>query len=147
MKTILYLEDGSYYYGENFGIEGEIGGELTFITSMTGYQEELTNPENKNKIIIMAYPEIGSYGVNSEDVLSDKVHANAIVVRKYNALYSNHRAEKSLGDYLIDNNTYGVTGIDTRAIISKIRDKKNVKGIISNVDFNLDSLNSKLRKK
>jgi carbamoyl-phosphate synthase small subunit len=146
MKAILYLEDGTYFEGENFGMSGEILGEVVFNTSMTGYQEILTDPSYKGQIVTMTYPEIGNYGVNFEDIESDKVQATGFIVKHYNEYHSNFRAEKSLGDYLKENKIIGVQSIDTRALVKKLREKGAMNGIISTEDFDLESLKSKLEK-
>lgn len=146
MKSILYLEDGTYFYGENFGMSGEIIGEVVFNTSMTGYQEILTDPSYRGQIVTMTYPEIGNYGVNSEDVESNKVQAKGFIVKHYNDFYSNHRAEKSLGQYLKENNIVGFHGIDTRALVKKLREGGAMNGIISTEDFDIESLKAKLAK-
>lgn len=146
MKAILYLADGSYYYGESFGAEGEIIGEVVFNTSMTGYQEIITDPSYTGQIVTMTYPEIGNYGINSEDVESCKIQASSIIVKSYNDNYSNFRADKSLAQYLKENNIIGLEGIDTRALTKKLRDTGSKNGIISTVDFDLASLKAKLDK-
>ena len=144
MKAILYLEDGTCFHGENFGSSGEITGEVVFNTSMTGYQEILTDPPYTGQIVTMTYPEIGNYGVNSEDVESDKIQASGFIVKSYNDNYSNFRADKSLGEYLKENGKIGISGIDTRALTKKLRDKGSMNGIISTVDFDTESLKKKL---
>lgn len=146
MKAILYLEDGTYFIGENFGATGEISGEVVFNTSMTGYQEILTDPSYTGQMITMTYPEIGNYGVNSEDVESLKVQATAFIVKNYNDRYSNFRGEKSLGEYLKENSVVGIEGIDTRSLTKKIRECGAMNGIVSTEDFDLDSLKEKLSK-
>ncbi len=146
MKAILYLKDGTFFYGENFGAEGEIIGEVVFNTSMTGYQEIITDPSYTGQIVTMTYPEIGNYGVNDEDVESSKIQASALIVKSYNDNYSNFRATKSLAQYLKENNIIGLEGVDTRALTKGLRDKGSMNGIISTVDFDLASLQSKLDK-
>ena len=146
MKAILYLADGSYYYGESFGAEGEVIGEVVFNTSMTGYQEIITDPSYTGQIVTMTYPEIGNYGINDEDVESCKIQASSIIVKSYNDNYSNFRANKSLAQYLKENNIIGLEGIDTRALTKKLRDTGSKNGIISTVDFDFASLQAKLDK-
>lgn len=144
MKAVLYLEDGTCFYGESFGSEGEITGEVVFNTSMTGYQEILTDPSYTGQIVTMTYPEIGNYGVNSEDIESGKVQAAGFIVKNYNDNYSNYRADKSLSQYLAENGKIGISGIDTRALTKKLREKGAMNGIISTVDFDTESLKNKL---
>ena len=100
MKTILALSDGKVFYGQNFGFSGEVIGEVVFNTSMSGYQEILTDPSYCEQIVTMTYPQIGNYGINSEDIESSKVQVKGFVVREYMDYYSNWRAEASLGQYL-----------------------------------------------
>lgn len=146
MRAVLYLEDGTSFYGEGFGAEGEITGEVVFNTSMTGYQEILTDPSYTGQIVTMTYPEIGNYGVNEEDVESDKIQASGFIVKSYNDNYSNHRATKSLGQYMKENKITGISGIDTRALTKKLRDQGSMNGIISTIDFDIESLKKKLSK-
>ena len=127
----LALEDGTVYRGISFGAEGEIDGEVVFNTSMTGYQEILTDPSYRGQIVTMTYPQIGNYGVNSEDVESSKPHLSGFIVRESSRLYSNFRAEGSLDDYLAQNNIVGLADIDTRALVRRIRSLGAMKGILS----------------
>ena len=130
-RAILALEDGTYFYGYSFGAEGETQGELIFNTSMTGYQEILTDPSYKGQIVVMTYTQIGNYGINPEDVESKKVQVNGFVVREAFSFYSNWRAKLSLHEYLRENGVVGIEGIDTRALVKRIREKGVVRGIIS----------------
>jgi len=98
--AILGLEDGTVFFGYSFGAEGETGGEVVFNTSITGYQEILTDPSYKGQIVVMTYTEIGNYGVNKEDVESKKVQVNGFVIKELSPTYSNWRAEKDLSSYL-----------------------------------------------
>jgi len=132
--AILALEDGSYFVGYSFGAEGETGGELIFNTSMTGYQEILTDPSYRGQIVVMTYTQIGNYGVNDEDIESKRVQVNGFVVKEAFFRYSNWRAKKSLDEYLKENNVVGIYGIDTRALVKKIREKGSMKGVISTVE-------------
>ncbi|MGM0507585.1 MAG: glutamine-hydrolyzing carbamoyl-phosphate synthase small subunit [Fusobacteriota bacterium] len=145
MKAILYLEDGTYFYGENFGAQGEVTGEVVFNTSMTGYQEILTDPSYTGQMVTMTYPEIGNYGVNEEDVESDKVQVSAFIVKNYNEEYFNFRAQKSLGKYLKENNIIGIENIDTRSLTKKIREEGSMNGIISTEEFDLEILDKKVK--
>lgn len=145
MKAILYFEDGTYLIGENFGADGEIIGEVVFNTSMTGYQEILTDPSYRGQLVTMTCPEIGNYGVNSEDVESEKVQAAGFIVKNYNDEYSNFRGEKSLAKYLKENGVIGIKGVDTRAITKKTREKGAMNAIISTLEFDIEKLAQKLK--
>ncbi len=114
LKAILALEDGTIFKGRAFGAEAAVGGEVCFNTSMTGYQEILTDPSYKGQIITMTYPLIGNYGVNRQDVESYQTHASGFVVRELSPVVSNYRADSSLGDYMELNGIPGIEGIDTR---------------------------------
>lgn len=144
-KSILLLEDGSIFFGESFGYEGERIGEVVFNTSMTGYQEILTDPSYKGQIVVMTYPHIGNYGINPEDFESRKPHLEGFVVREYSKIYSNWCAKKSLGEFLQENKIVAIEGIDTRALVRKIREKGAMKSIISTIDFDKKSLIKKLK--
>ncbi|RLJ70494.1 carbamoyl-phosphate synthase small subunit [Hydrogenivirga caldilitoris] len=130
-KAILALEDGTYFLGYSFGAEGETQGELVFNTSMTGYQEILTDPSYRGQIVVMTYTQIGNYGVNEEDLESGKVQVNGFVVKEVFFRYSNWRATKSLDEYLKENGVVGIAGIDTRALVKKIREHGVIRGVIS----------------
>jgi len=145
-KAILFLEDGTRFEGLNFGAEGESCGEVVFNTSMTGYQEILTDPSYNGQIVTMTYPMIGNYGVNTEDVESTKPWVKGFVVREYSKLYSNWRAKGSLAEYLKEHNIVGIEAVDTRQITRHTRDKGAMKGIISTSDFEEKSLKAKLDK-
>jgi len=121
MKAILALEDGSLFHGEAFGARASACGEVCFNTSMTGYQEILTDPSYKGQIVTMTYPLIGNYGVNLLDVESWKPHVAGFVIRELSPLVSNWRANSPLGKYLEDNGIPGIQGIDTRALTRKLR--------------------------
>ncbi len=133
-KAILGLEDGTYFIGRVFGAEGETGGELIFNTSMTGYQEILTDPSYRGQIVVMTYTQIGNYGINEEDFESKTIHVKGFVVKEGFYFYSNWRATKSLEEFLRENNIVGIQGIDTRALVKKIREKGAIRGYISTVD-------------
>jgi len=122
VKATLALADGRLFRGIAFGAEGKVGGEVVFNTSMTGYQEILTDPSYEGQIVCMTYPEIGNVGVNSEDVESFEPYVRGFVVREYWDTPSNWRAEKSLGDYMRDHGIVGIQEIDTRALVRHIRD-------------------------
>ena len=131
-KAILALEDGHFFYGKAFsGIDTkEAGGEVIFNTSMTGYQEILTDPSYKGQIVVMTPSQVGNYGINSEDLESEKIHVNAFVVKDISSIYSNWRSEKSLKEYLDEQGIIGLTGIDTRALVRVLREYGVMKGYI-----------------
>ena len=138
------LEDGTLFHGESFSISGEVIGEVVFNTSMTGYQEILTDPSYYGQIVTMTYPQIGNYGVNSTDIESKKVHVRGFVVREYFDYYSNWRAKSSLKTYLQKYNIIGISEIDTRMLTRHIRLSGAMKGIISTESSNEKKLREKL---
>src|SRR5512146_1831865 len=115
MKAILALEDGSIFHGQGFGARASACGEVCFNTSMTGYQEILTDPSYKGQIVTMTYPLIGNYGINEEDVESRKIQAEAFIVKEYQSIPCNWRSTMSLADYLERDGIIGIEGVDTRA--------------------------------
>jgi carbamoyl-phosphate synthase small subunit len=131
MKAILALEDGSVFHGQGFGAPASASGEVCFNTSMTGYQEILTDPSYKGQIVTMTYPLIGNYGVNSVDVESWKPHAAGFVIRELSPVVSNWRADFSLAEYLEKNGIPGLQGIDTRMLTKKLRVRGALNGFIS----------------
>jgi carbamoyl-phosphate synthase small subunit len=131
MKGILALEDGTVFHGAAFGARATACGEVCFNTSMTGYQEILTDPSYKGQIVTMTYPLIGNYGVNAQDVESWRPHVAGFVVREVSPLASNWRADLSLAEYLEENGIPGVQGVDTRALTRKLRVGGTLKGVIS----------------
>ena len=131
MKAILALEDGSVLRGEGFGAQAAACGEVCFNTSMTGYQEILTDPSYKGQIVAMTYPLIGNYGVNRQDVESWRPHVSGFVIRELSAVVSNWRAEYSLAEYLEKNGIPGIQGVDTRALTKTLRVRGAMKGFIS----------------
>src|SRR5882724_684167 len=131
MRAILALEDGTVYHGEGFGARASACGEVCFNTSMTGYQEILTDPSYKGQIVTMTYPLIGNYGVNDEDVESWKPHVAGFVIRELSPVVSNWRADFSLADYLEQNGIPGIQGLDTRALTKKLRVRGALNGFIS----------------
>jgi carbamoyl-phosphate synthase small subunit len=136
----LALEDGTVFTGTSFGAAGEVDGEVCFNTSMTGYQEILTDPSYRGQIVTMTYTEMGNYGVNAEDVESAKPHLAGFVVREYSERPSNFRAEQSLDAYLKQHGVVGIAGIDTRALVRRLRTAGAMKGIVSTVDLDDASL-------
>lgn len=147
MKGILYLEDGTAYVGKGFGKVGTSVGELVFNTSMTGYQEILTDPSYAGQVINMTYPLIGNYGVNSDENESEKVYARGFVVKSICEAPSNYKCEKSIDEMLKDMNIVGVCDVDTRAITKKIRSTGAMKCIISNEEFDEEKLKSIMSEK
>lgn len=143
--AILALEDGKIFHGYSFGADGENYGEVVFNTSMTGYQEILTDPSYKGQIVTMTYPLIGNYGVNREDVESRRPFVEGFIVREYTPVPSNWRSEQALGDYLQENNIYGIEGIDTRALTKHLRTYGAKQGVISTLDLNPESLVEKAK--
>jgi carbamoyl-phosphate synthase small subunit len=131
MKAILALEDGSVFHGEGFGAHASACGEVCFNTSMTGYQEILTDPSYKGQIVTMTYPLIGNYGVNTQDVESWRPHVGGFVIRELSPVVSNWRADFSLAEYLEQNGIPGIQGIDTRALTKKLRVRGALNGFIS----------------
>jgi carbamoyl-phosphate synthase small subunit len=141
----LALESGEVFYGKCFGAEGEAFGEAVFNTSMSGYQEILTDPSYKGQIIAMTYPEIGNYGVNDEDNESSKIHASGFIVKNYSKIISNFRSTSSLSDFLRKYNIIGLEGIDTRKLTRILRLTGSKKAVISTTDFDADSLVAKAK--
>jgi carbamoyl-phosphate synthase small subunit len=131
MKAILALEDGTVYHGDGFGAEGTACGEVCFNTSMTGYQEIVTDPSYKAQIVAMTYPHIGNYGVNLQDIESYQPHVAGFVVRELSSVVSNWRADDTLGGYLQKNGIPGIEGVDTRALTKKLRVRGAMNGLIS----------------
>ena len=144
MKAILLLEDGTVFEGRSFGAQGFKCGEVVFNTSMTGYQEILTDPSYNEQIITMTYPLIGNYGTNDGDWESRKVFVSGFIVKENCDYPSNWRDQQTLSEYLEKNNVVGLEGIDTRKLVKHIRTKGAMKGIISSSEFDIDILKSKL---
>ena len=143
-KAILLLSDGKYFLGTSFGSSGDALGEVCFNTGMTGYQEILTDPSYSHQIVAMASPHIGNYGINKSDVESQKIQVSGFIIKEETLTPSNWRSEISIGKYLIEYNITGIKNIDTRALISHIRDKGAMNGIISSVDHDIASLKRKV---
>src|ERR1700742_3338701 len=131
----LALEDGTVFTGTAFGSAGTSEGEVVFNTSMTGYQEILTDPSYKGQIVTMTYPLIGNYGVNLQDVESWRPHASGFVIRELSPVVSNWRSDFSLAEYLEKNGIPGIQGIDTRALTKKLRVRGALNGFISTEDI------------
>lgn len=144
-KALLVLEDGTFFEGKSFGFPGETFGEVVFNTSMTGYQEILTDPSYFGQIVTLTYPHIGNYGVNSEDLESANPQVSGFIVKEGSRIYSNWRAEKGLEDWLVEKKVVGIQDIDTRALVRRIRTVGAMKGAISTEDLNPDSLLKKVQ--
>ena len=140
MKAILALEDGTIFNGRSFTGRWETTGEVVFNTSMTGYQEILTDPSYCGQMVTMTYPLIGNYGVNEVDVESDRIQVKAFLVKEYQPYPSNFRSQKSLGDYLEENGIPGIEGLDTRALTRHIRLSGAMRGVLSTEDLDPASL-------
>ena len=146
MKAKLALENGTVFNGESFGAASEVTGEVVFNTSMTGYQEILSDPSYAGQIVTMTYPLIGNYGVNFEDLESAKPQVAGFVVKEYFDFYSNFRAQASLGSWLEQHGITGIQGIDTRMLTKIIRTTGAMRGIISTVNLDDESLVAKAKK-
>ncbi len=141
----LALEDGTVYTGTSIGAEGEVAGEVCFNTSMTGYQEILTDPSYRGQIVTMTYPEIGNYGINAEDVESGRPQLAGFVVREHSRVQSNFRSQQSLTDYLRASGIVAIESIDTRALVRRLRSCGAMKGILSTQDLDDTSLVAKAK--
>lgn len=131
MTAILALEDGRVFRGEAFGASATVAGEICFNTSMTGYQEILTDPSYRGQIVAMTYPEIGNYGVNPVDVEGRTPHVRGFVIEELSPVVSNWRASGSLADYLAENGIPGIQGIDTRALTRHLRTRGAMRACLS----------------
>src|SRR5512138_3431775 len=131
MKAVLALENGIWYEGESAGAPGEAGGEVVFNTSMTGYQEVLTDPSYAGQIVTMTCPEIGNYGVAAEDVESRKPQVAGFIIRDESPMASNWRASGTLRDYLVENRIVAISDIDTRALTRQLRSSGVMRGIVA----------------
>jgi len=141
----LALQDGNIFVGSSFGAPGEVDGEVVFNTSMTGYQEILTDPSYRGQIVTMTYPQMGNYGVNPEDVESHKPHLAGFIVRENSRIESNFRSHGSLHDYLVEHGIVGISGIDTRRLVRHIRSQGAMSGVLSTLDLNDASLVAKAK--
>lgn len=140
MKALLALEDGRTFACRSFTGEGEACGEVVFNTSMTGYQEILTDPSYRGQLVTMTYPLIGNYGVNPEDVESDRVQAEAFIIREYQEFPSNYRMTEPLGVYLVKSGKMGIDRLDTRALTRHIRKAGAMRAFVSTNDLDPVSL-------
>ncbi|MEO8269055.1 MAG: glutamine-hydrolyzing carbamoyl-phosphate synthase small subunit [Aureliella sp.] len=143
--ALLVLEDGTSFRGIAIGAVGETFGEVVFNTSMTGYQEILTDPSYCGQIVTMTYTEIGNYGTNSDDLESDKPQVAGFIVRAESRVASNYRSQQGLSDYLRKHNIVAIAGIDTRALVRHIRDQGAMKGGISTELLDPASLLAKVK--
>ena len=143
--ALLALADGRVFRGESLGAEGETHGEVVFNTSMTGYQEILTDPSYKGQIVVMTYPLIGNYGINEEDVESRRPWVEGFVVKEASATPSSWRSKLTLDEYMKQRGIVGIQGIDTRALTRHLRDHGAEEGVISTEDLDLDRLVTKAR--
>lgn len=144
-KALLVLEDGSCFEGTSIGAKGEAIGEVVFNTSITGYQEILTDPSYKGQIVTLTYTQIGNYGINEDDIESFRPFVEGFVVREASRITSNWRSKKTLHDYLAENGIIGMEGVDTRALTRHIRNFGAMQGIISTEDFDPSSLLKKVK--
>ncbi len=145
MKAVLVLEDGTVFEGTGFGAHAENFGEVVFNTSMTGYQEILTDPSYCGQIVTMTYPLIGNYGINPEDMESRKPFGLGFVVREFCEIPSNWRSEKTLNQYLKENGIPGIAGIDTRALTRRLRNYGTMGGVIATGDkFDIEDMKKRV---
>ena len=144
--AILLLNDGKKFEGKKLGHLGETIGEVCFNTGMTGYQEILTDPSYCSQIVTMTSHHIGNYGINKEDVESNKIQVSGFVIKEESIVPSNWRSTSSLDEYLKKNKIVGIQDIDTRSLTRHIRDQGAMNGIISSVDNDLVNLSNKLKK-
>jgi len=145
MSAVLALADGTVFRGRAFGARAEVCGEVVFNTSMTGYQEILTDPSYCGQLVAMTYPEIGNVGVNDEDVESARPYVEGFIVREYWETPSNWRARKSLHDYLVAHGIPGIQEIDTRALVRHLREKGAVNAVLSTAGGRGEDLIEKAR--
>ena len=134
MKATLALENGIWYEGDAAGAPGETGGEVVFNTSMSGYQEILTDPSYAGQIVTMTAPEMGNYGTSAEDTESRGTQVAGFIVREESPIASNWRSDSTLRDYLIKNNIVAISNIDTRALVRVLRSAGVMRGIIATGD-------------
>jgi len=145
MKAILALADGQFFVGNSFGAQGEAMGEVVFNTSMTGYQEILTDPSYEGQLVAMTYPEIGNVGVNPEDVESHRPYVKGFIVKENSLIQSNWRANQPLSEYMKEHGIVGIEGIDTRSLVRRLRDQGSQEGIISSLTDNPEELIAKAK--
>lgn len=141
----LALEDGTVFTGTSIGADGEVDGEVCFNTSMTGYQEILTDPSYRGQIVTMTYPQIGNYGVSDEDLESERPHLSGFVVREHSRIKSNFRSDAALSEFLNEWGVVAIESIDTRALVRRIRSQGAMRGVLSTQDMDDDSLVAKAK--
>ena len=144
-NAAIALEDGTIFYGKSFGADGIRDGEVVFNTSMSGYQEILTDPSYKGQIVTMTYPQIGNYGINPDDNESKKPHVGGFVIKDLSPIVSNFRSRESLGEFLKRHNIIGIRNVDTRALTKHIRTAGAMKSVISTVDLSTEVLIQKAK--
>jgi len=144
MGTLL-LADGTVIKGENFASKGSKTGELVFNTSMTGYQEILTDPSYAEQIVIMTYPEIGNYGINDFDFESNKPYVAGFIVKEHCKTESHYHSKKNISEYLTENNIVALEGIDTRSLVKKIRETGTINAYITSFDMTSVDIEAKLK--
>ncbi len=140
MKAILALEDGQLFVGRSFGAVGMRSGEVVFNTSMTGYQEILTDPSYAGQIVTMTYPHIGNYGINPEDAEATRPYVEGLIVRECSSCHSNWRSQGSLDDYLKAHGVVGISDIDTRALVRHLRTRGAMRGVLNSIDPDPEAL-------
>ncbi|MBC2717256.1 MAG: glutamine-hydrolyzing carbamoyl-phosphate synthase small subunit [Desulfobacteraceae bacterium] len=140
MKALLALEDGRTFECRSFTGSGETFGEVVFNTSMSGYQEVLTDPSYRGQMVVMTYPLIGNYGVNPDDVESDRIHVSAFIMKEYQEFPSNFRSTQTLQAYLRSQKILGIDSLDTRALTRHIRTAGAMRAVISTQDLDTESL-------
>jgi len=140
MKALLALEDGRTFHCRSFTGPGEVGAEIVFNTSMTGYQEVLTDPSYRGQMVTMTYPLIGNYGVNLEDIESDRIQVTAFLMREYQDFPSNYRSTGTLADYLNKHGILGIEDLDTRAITRHIRTAGAMRAVVSTHNLDPEAL-------
>jgi carbamoyl-phosphate synthase small subunit len=144
-KAILALADGRFFEGWSFGAEGEAAGEVVFNTSMTGYQEILSDPSYEGQLVAMTYPEIGNVGINPEDVESHRPFVKGFIVKEYTPVPSNWRATQPLHIYMQQHGIVGIEGIDTRSLVRHLRDCGAQVGVITTIAENSDEATAKAK--
>ncbi len=145
MQALLVLEDGRAFEGQSLGAPGSRVGEVCFNTSMTGYQEVLTDPSYRGQIVAMTYPLIGNYGVNPADAESDRLHVSGFIIEELSELPSSWRSQQSLSDYLVANNVCGIQGIDTRALTRHLRERGALKGCLTTDRISVEEAQQRAR--
>ncbi len=143
--ALLALEDGTVYRGTGFGAAGDSGGEVVFNTSLTGYQEILTDPSYKGQIVTMTAPLIGNYGISVEDAESDRAWVEGFVIRELSTIPSNFRSTEDLHSYLERSGVVGIEGVDTRAVTKRIREQGALRGVVSTTELDADTLVDRAR--